>query len=125
MDGPSPPAPERHRLTTLASANLALRFLLELAGLAALGYWGFATHRGPFVRLVFTIGAPLLMAVVWGAFIAPRAPAAVRRPVRAVMELAIFGLAAAGLGAAGKVALAWAFGAAVVLSEVLLYAVGE
>src|SRR5689334_23481657 len=68
----------RFGMNTLHAANLGLRFLLELCMLAALGYWGFQAGDGPVLKIVLGLGAPLLAAVVWGLFIAPRAI----RPVR-------------------------------------------
>jgi hypothetical protein len=47
---------------SIKNANLALRFLLELCALAALGYWGFQTGRGPVMSAVLGIGAWLLTA---------------------------------------------------------------
>jgi hypothetical protein len=52
-------------------ANDGLRFLLELAALISLGYWGFAEHDGVSQWLP-GLGAPLVAEAVWGAFVAPR-----------------------------------------------------
>jgi hypothetical protein len=49
--------------------NLALRFLLEMAALVAIGYWGFDQHSGIW-RFVIGIGGPMLAAVLWGTFAA-------------------------------------------------------
>lgn len=49
----------------LRVANLAVKFLLELAMLASLAYAGWHLLHGP-VRLVSTIGLPLVAIVVWG-----------------------------------------------------------
>jgi hypothetical protein len=53
-------------------ANDGLRFLLELAALASLGYWGFAENDGV-LRWVLGIGLPVLAAAVWGTFVSPKA----------------------------------------------------
>jgi hypothetical protein len=58
-------------------ANLTVAFLLELCALAALGYWGFRTASGPAAKAALGIGAPLLAAVLWGLFAAPRAPVSI------------------------------------------------
>ena len=50
----------------LLVASLALQFLLELAALAALGYWGSTSGDGTFAHVALAIAAPLLAAVVWG-----------------------------------------------------------
>ncbi len=101
-------------------ATLALRFLLELCALAALSYWGFTSGQSVLVKIGLGLGAPLLAALVWGTFVAPRATVRVPKPVRLLIELLVFGLAVAGLAAANHPALAWAFGLAIVLDDVLL-----
>lgn len=55
----------------LKSANLLVRFLLELCALVALAYWGFHTEGALAIRLGLGIVAPLLAALVWGTFVAP------------------------------------------------------
>ena len=56
----------------MKAANLALRFLLEVSALVALGYWGFHAGDGDATHWILGIGAPLVAAVVWGLFVAPR-----------------------------------------------------
>ena len=105
----------------LQYANLALRFLLELCALAALGVWGFQTDRGLLVKLGLGIGAPVLAALVWGTFIAPRAAVSVPVPVWLLLQLVIFGLAAAALAVGDHPRLALALVVAVLLNGVLMY----
>ncbi|MFE3945007.1 YrdB family protein [Streptomyces sp. NPDC059118] len=54
-------------------ANELLAFVVELAALGALGWWGFVVGDGVVFRLLFAVGAPVAAAVVWGLFAAPRA----------------------------------------------------
>ncbi|BBH22847.1 hypothetical protein Back11_41920 [Paenibacillus baekrokdamisoli] len=54
--------------------NLLVRFLLELVMIFALGYWGFHIGHGVVVKIIAGIGFPLVSAVIWGRFIAPKAP---------------------------------------------------
>jgi hypothetical protein len=51
-------------LELINGANLALRFLLELCALVALGYWGFKTGSGAIAKFALGIGTPLVAAVV-------------------------------------------------------------
>lgn len=76
--------------------NLALRFILEIAALFALGYWGWTQHDGLW-RFVWSIGLVILAAVVWGTFAVPndpsrsgKAPVQVPGIVRLVIELLLF-----------------------------------
>ena len=56
----------------MKTANLALRFFLEIGALVALGYRGFHAGSNDAVHWILGIGAPLVAAVVWGLFVAPR-----------------------------------------------------
>jgi hypothetical protein len=76
--------------------NLALRFILEIAALFALGYWGWTQHAGIW-RFVWAIGLVGLAAVVWGTFAVPddpsrsgKAPVPVPGFIRLIIELVIF-----------------------------------
>jgi hypothetical protein len=103
---------------------LLLMFLLELAMLAALGYWGWTQYTG-ILQIVLGIGAPVLAAVLWGVFRVPGEPGdvvvAVRGWVRLLLELGLFAVAVALLYSAGQTNAAIIFGGLVVLEYVLLY----
>lgn len=92
--------------------NLALRFLLEIAALVAIGYWGFDQHGGIW-RFVIAIGGPVLAAVLWGTFAVPgdpsrsgSAPVPVPGVLRLALELSLFAFAAWALQDAGSTLLA-------------------
>jgi hypothetical protein len=109
----------------LKNINLALMFLLELCMLAALGYWGFTLDQGMAVRVGAGLGAPILAAVVWGMWMAPRASNRLPEPLHLIAELIIFGLAIAALYAAGRSRLALAFGVVYAINVVLRYVWGS
>ena len=69
--------------------------------LAALAYWGFTVGDGA-GAWVLGVGAPLLAAVVWRAWVAPKAGWPVPIPTRVVIELVLFGAAVGGLAVAGQ-----------------------
>jgi thiol:disulfide interchange protein len=107
-------------IQAIKTANLALRFLLELCALVAFGYWGSQTGQGQLSRFGLGLGTPLLYAVVWGTFVAPRAPVHLSKPVKAVLGLVILEIAAAALAIAGQPTLAAIFGAIVLINAILL-----
>ena len=76
------------------SVNLALRFGLELCALAGLAYWGWQASDALLVRVVATLGAPLLAAAVWGVWVAPNSKRRLPDPQRLVPEALVFGSAA-------------------------------
>ena len=100
-------------------ANLALKFLLELAAIAAFAYWGTTVGSGA-TAVVAAIAAPVAMIVVWAVFAAPTARRRLRLAARAPLELGVFGLDAAALATAGQPALAVALAAVVVANAALL-----
>lgn len=104
----------------MRAANLALRFLLELAALGILAYWG-ATSAGPaWQRAALAIAAPTAVAVLWGTLIAPRAPVRVPEGGKAVLALSVFALAAVALASRGLRVLAVTLAVIALLNAVLL-----
>jgi hypothetical protein len=82
----------------LKSANRGLRFLLELAALAAFGYFGYTRTDTP-LRWLLLIVLPAAAALAWGMLVAPRARVHLARPIQHVIGTAILLLATAALAA--------------------------
>jgi hypothetical protein len=83
-------------MQAMNAANLALRFFLELAALAALAYWGWS------VTWVLAIAAPAAWIALWATFGSPKARVTLETPQRIAFEAMVFGAAAAALSAAGQ-----------------------
>lgn len=95
-----------------------LAFLGELASLAALAFWGASVPTGTAWRVVAAAGLPLVAAVLWGLFAAPRAK--FRVPVLAVVtKIVVQGGAVAALVATGHPVPGAILAAAVVLGALL------
>ncbi|HET9016134.1 MAG TPA: YrdB family protein [Thermomicrobiaceae bacterium] len=107
-------------MQTVKLANLGLRFLLELAALVAFADWGVHVGGDAAGKAALGVGLPLLVAVVWGAFIAPRSLVAVPARARAALGLVVLLAAAAALAAAGQPIPGIAFGIIVVVNAALL-----
>jgi len=90
----------------LKALNLALRFGVELASLAALAYWGWHDSESTVVKVLLAIGAPVVWAVLWGLFASPKAPVELHPGARLAFEVAAFGAAVIALASAGKPGLA-------------------
>ena len=104
------------------SANLALRFLLELCALAATAYWGATSQRRRGGRTLLAVAAPLTVGVVWMLFVSPGATIHTPPVVRFLVELAVFGAATAALLRRGRVALAAALGLCYAVNRALMAA---
>jgi hypothetical protein len=112
-------------LPAINAINLALRFLLELAALAAVGYWGWTSFPDVGSRLLAGIGLPLLLAALWGIFRVPGdgGPPVIAIPgwLRLILEGLVFGLAVALLADAGHGRLALLFLAVVLVNYTIDY----
>ena len=106
----------------MKSVALAIRFLLELAALAAFAYWGSQSGGSTGGDVALAIAAPLAMALIWGRYLAPKSPRRLVNPGRLVLEIVIFGLATAALATAGSGALAAVFGVVAAVDTALVHA---
>jgi hypothetical protein len=98
--------------------NLGLHFFLELLAFVAIGYWGFKSYSTLILRVLFGIGLPLILAIIWGVFRVPNepGPAIVAIPgwLRIGLEWSVFSLAIWCLANNGQSRLAWIFALLVV-----------
>src|SRR3954449_11603260 len=108
-------------MSAIKMANITLAFLLELCILGALGYWGFTAGSNTFTKIALGIGAPLLAAVFWGLFLAPKSVVRVGEPWHLLLKIAVFGAAVVALFAAGQPGLGWALAIVFVTNTVLIY----
>ena len=106
-------------------AHRALRLLLDPCALGALGYWGLKTGNATIAKIALGVGAPLVAAVVWGAFVSPQAPVQLPRLVVLVLQVSVFGSAAAALVGTGHRTLALVFVVIVVINAILMYVWGQ
>ena len=109
------------RVRALQGFNLAIRFALELAAIAALAYWGTQTGSGV-VSWLLAIAAPVAFIVIWARFLAPKSERRLPARRRIPLELVLFGLTAAALASAAAVWLGIAFAVVAVVNVALVYA---
>lgn len=106
-------------MDALKMLNLAIRFLLELCMLAAVGYWGFRTQSTWLMKILCGIGLPVLIALLWGTFLAPKATHPLRGVSFLLLELALFASGAVALFASGKPALGWTYAIVLIMNKIL------
>jgi hypothetical protein len=95
------PGPDLKAAGIWGGSLLTLRFLTELATVAALATAGALAHTAVAWRVVLAILAVVLFAVIWGRWIGPRAAHRLSDPVRLVVEILIFVVSAVALGLVG------------------------
>ncbi|MEZ4863449.1 MAG: YrdB family protein [Caldilineaceae bacterium] len=107
--------------------NLAIRFLLELCALAAMGVWGWRISDG-WLRFLLAVLLPVIAAAAWGTFAVPDdpsrsggAPVPVSGIIRLGIEAAIFIVAVWALYDVGFTGLSWGLGIIVVIHYLASY----
>lgn len=108
-------------MSILQNMNLGLRFLLEVCGLVAIGYWGFYMGNGMMLKMILGIGSPLFIAFIWGVFGSPNAVVKISMPYHLVFEIIIFVLPFIALFVTGNVKLAWIYGIIVVINRLFMF----
>jgi hypothetical protein len=96
-------------LTALKGINLGIAFFVELAALAALGYWGFTVGPNVLLKFVLGLGAPALAIVVWAFFGAPKSSMQLQGVAYLALQALVFGAGALALVAAGQRGLGIAY----------------
>src|SRR4051794_29281692 len=86
--------------------NLGLRFVLELCALAALAYGGWHVSGPVWLRVLLAMAFPLVAAIVWAQWVAPKARHPISDPLRLIPEWLGFRGAALGPPAAPPFLLA-------------------
>jgi len=110
----------------MAAILLTIRFLTELAGLAAVAYAGFqVTAPLPMpVHVVTGVAAAIGFAVLWGLVAAPRTDNGLSQPVKTVIGSGLLLLAAASLAVAGRPDLAAVLAVVVIVDNAVLSVLG-
>jgi hypothetical protein len=105
-------------------ANLALRFLLELAGVASVAWWGYQLSADGVPRIALAVAAPIVFVLAWWRVVAPRAVNPIPQPTRVLIGTALLLLAAVALWSAGQPLLAGIFAALVLVNAALMPVLG-
>jgi Protein of unknown function (DUF2568) len=111
-------------MAAFRAGNLALKFGIEVAAIASLGYWG-SSLDGSLLSAVMMVLAPAAMIALWARFAAPKASRRLPLSGRIPLELTVLLGAALALLAAGQGAFAAVVATAVVLNAGLLTALGQ
>ena len=108
----------------MTTVNLAIRFLLELAGLGAVAYWGYQTPSSQAGRIALAVAAPVAIGFVWARVAAPRASNSLGQRTRMVVGSVVLIACDLALLTVGQVRLGIVLAAAVTLNTLILLALG-
>lgn len=101
------------------TANELLAFLLELAALVCLAWWGFTVGDGVALHVLLGLGTPASAIVLWSLFAAPRARLRPRLPLVLVVKAVVLGGGAAALYGVGHPVAAVAVAVVVIANTAL------
>ena len=110
--------------TPILTFNLALRALMEVGIVLALGIWGYHAASGLAARLLLALVAPTIGFGFWGA-VDFRGAGRLAEPLRLVQELAVTGAAATALALAGHTPWGIALASLSLVHHALVYALGR
>jgi hypothetical protein len=108
-------------LKALAWANLFVAFLLELAALYILGYWGFHLALPEAWQWGLGVGVPIVFLTAWGIWAAPKSKHRLKGWKLWTYKVVAFGIAAWALWATGQTQGAMIFEVVVLVNLVLLW----
>jgi hypothetical protein len=100
-------------------ANEAVAFLIELAALAALAWWGFTTGNKTPVHVALGLGLPLIAVVMWALFAAPKSRIKTPMAGALAVKALVFGGAAIALWEVGHEGLAITFAVIAVVNTTI------
>jgi hypothetical protein len=112
-------------LEALQTGNLALRLAVEVAALAALGWWGWRRGTRTWTRAGLAVAAPAIAATGWALLAAPGATLRVPGSVQVAVQVLVLGTAAAALAGAGRRGAAAAFAGVAVGNAALMVVWGQ
>jgi hypothetical protein len=93
----------------VVALSLGLRFALELALIVIVAIWGASLDASGFVRVLVAIGAPLIVVLIWGRWVAPKASSRLADPERFVLEVVLFAIGGVAAAANWSVVVGVAF----------------
>ena len=109
----------------MALANLTLRFVLELAGIAALGWVGLQLPLAGVARWAAVISLPVALIVAWALVVAPNTASGLTQAQKDIIGSVLLLAVAAAVAIVGQPQPAVGFAILVVANAALLFVFGE
>jgi hypothetical protein len=108
-------------MVTLKALNSGIAFALELAMLAAFGYWGYWYGAEVWIKWVYALGIPALVIVIWGFFFAPKSNRRLPLLPGVIFSLGLVLLSAVALFYANQVYLALGIAVVAIANRALVF----
>src|SRR5574341_1829140 len=107
-------------MAVLKGLNSGVAFALELAMLAAFGYWGYWYGEGIWAKWGLALGIPTFVIVVWGLFFAPKSARRLSILPGVWLSLGLFLLSAVALCFANQATLAMGLASVAIVNRTLV-----
>ncbi|MCA9347686.1 YrdB family protein [Candidatus Saccharibacteria bacterium] len=104
----------------IKSINVGIRFILELTLLFVFAYSSYRIFDNIFVRWFLAIALPLVVASIWGYYVAPKSQHILAMPWRSIIVVILYSLATIFLAKAGQGKLAVYFMGVFAVNEILI-----
>ena len=101
--------------------NQVVAFLLEIAMLISIGYWGFVEGKTILTKYSLSIFLPIVAIILWGFFAAPKSKYRLKFPLRIIFELCLFAFASILLYQTENSELAIWFGVIAFTNKIITY----
>jgi len=108
-------------MSIAAWINSTIVFFAEIGMLASFFIFGLSLHLPRVARIALALAIPIIAAVLWGMFFAPKASIHLAQPWNALGEYTLFGLGGAALIASGRTTLGIIFLVVAFVSETLSF----
>jgi len=101
--------------------NQVVAFLLEIAMLISIGYWGFVEGKTILTKYALAIFLPIVATILWGFFAAPKSKYRLKFPLRMIFKLCLFTIASILLYETKNSKIATWFGVIALTNEIIGY----
>lgn len=108
-------------LPVLRFLHQLLAFSLEMAMLAALGYWGFLEGKKAPLKYILGLGMPIAAIALWAMWAAPKSSSRLEQPYLLLFKLVLYGITAFGLHRSGLAYWSYWFAGLAVISVLVEY----
>lgn len=112
-------------LSGIKSVNVIVTFFLELGVLIAWAYYGFESGPHIALKLLLGLGLPILAALVWSLFGAPRGIWHLVGIWRLLLQIVFFGSAVVALFLSGQPIWGIVYALVFIINTALIYGLGE
>ena len=108
-------------MNLIKQINLLVLFLLEIALVIIVGYWGFQQGETLTTKYILALILPAILITIWGIWAAPKSKRRLKNPIRTVFKLLLFSIGFFFCIDTGNFVFAWWFGSIIIVNVGLAF----